>query len=553
MTEVADWVSADTGLGGAGPLPGTPDAEVEKRSRQRGRRPLRALLVATDVGVVAATWLVILFSLHHDDWEWIGTRAVPFSLLMGAITFLLAWSQKLYQARVCALRSAEITRLSRVAVLAGLVAFGIGRYSHILKPWVVLAGAAAAFVTAAAGRSVYGSWLRLSRAQGHFARPVCVVGTNDEAEELVHLLRDHPDLGYRVTAVIGDPVEWAGRVAGLPVVRMGPDPAATVRQTGAVGAVVTATGLIASGRDRLIGRLMAEGIHVQLSAGLSRLGHHRMRVSPLAHQLTFYVEPPQLSGGQAAMKRILDVVVASALLVLTAPIVAVAALVIHFEDGGPVLYRQERVGLGGRTFRVLKLRTMVPDAAVRLAELKALNERQGPLFKVTADPRVTRVGRFLRTSSIDELPQLINVLRGEMSLVGPRPALPAEFAQFDADLVERAQVLPGVTGLWQVEARDNPSFRAYRRLDLFYVDNWSLAFDLAIMAGTARMLMIRTFTAGMAVLRHRFHHHLAPTPPASVGGEPEASEHAGTPPGLMPQTGLIPQAGLLPQAEGGAG
>lgn len=541
MTEVADWVSPGSRLGGGGPDRGAAEAEVEQRGRRRGQRRLRALLVATDVAVVSVTWLVVLFFLHHDDWEWIVSRAVPFALLMGGLTFLLAWSQKLYQARVCALRSAEITRLSRVAVLAGLVAFGIGRYSHILEPWVVLTGAVAAFVAEAAGRSVYGSWLRLSRAQGHFARPVCVVGTNDEAEELVHLLRDHPDLGYRVTAVIGDPVEWAGRVAGLPVVRMGPDPAATVRQTGAVGVVVTATGLIASGRDRLIGRLMAEGIHVQLSAGLSRLGHHRMRVSPLAHQLTFYVEPPQLSGGQAAMKRILDVVVASVLLVLTAPILGVAALVIHFEDGGPVLYRQERVGLGGRPFQVLKLRTMVPDAGLRLAELAALNERQGPLFKVTADPRVTRAGRFLRTSSIDELPQLINVLRGEMSLVGPRPALPAEFAQFDADLVERAQVLPGVTGLWQVEARDNPSFRAYRRLDLFYVDNWSLAFDLAIMAGTARMLMVRTVTAVVAVLRRRSGQDVTEGQPAVAGPDPGVDAEAAMP------------AGLTPQAEGGAG
>jgi lipopolysaccharide/colanic/teichoic acid biosynthesis glycosyltransferase len=114
---------------------------------------------------------------------------------------------------------------------------------------------------------------------------------------------------------------------------------------------------------------------------------------------------------------------------------------------------------------------------------------------------VTKVGKFLRTTSIDELPQLVNVLKGEMSLVGPRPALQSEFEQFDEDLVERALVPPGITGLWQVEARDNPSFRAYRRLDLFYVDNWSIAFDLAIMAGTARMLIVRTFRAVWSVLR----------------------------------------------------
>jgi lipopolysaccharide/colanic/teichoic acid biosynthesis glycosyltransferase len=215
----------------------------------------------------------------------------------------------------------------------------------------------------------------------------------------------------------------------------------------------------------------------------------------LAHQPAFYVEPQRLSRGQTAVKRVLDLSLASALLVLTAPVIGLAALMIKAEDRGPVFYRQVRVGRNGRTFHLMKLRTMVPNAAAQAKELGLLNERQGPLFKVSNDPRVTRVGRFLRTSSIDELPQLINVLRGEMSLVGPRPALPAEVAQFDQDLLERSRVQPGITGLWQVEARDNPSFRAYRRLDLFYVDNWSVGLDLCIMAATARVLTAKVVSA----------------------------------------------------------
>jgi lipopolysaccharide/colanic/teichoic acid biosynthesis glycosyltransferase len=134
---------------------------------------------------------------------------------------------------------------------------------------------------------------------------------------------------------------------------------------------------------------------------------------------------------------------------------------------------------------------MVPDASAQLEHLAARNERNGPLFKLSLDPRVTRVGRFLRATSIDELPQLINVVRGDMSLVGPRPALPSEVEQFDHELRERISVPPGLTGLWQVEARDNPSFHAYRRLDLFYVDNWSLAMDLAIIAGTIWVVVER--------------------------------------------------------------
>jgi lipopolysaccharide/colanic/teichoic acid biosynthesis glycosyltransferase len=138
---------------------------------------------------------------------------------------------------------------------------------------------------------------------------------------------------------------------------------------------------------------------------------------------------------------------------------------------------------------------MVPDAELRLDELEAANQRSGPLFKMRDDPRITRVGRLLRESSLDELPQLINVLRGEMSLVGPRPALPKEIEKFDDDLRQRAKVRPGLTGLWQVEARDNPSFDAYRRLDLYYVENWSLSLDFVILIATAEHVATRLLSA----------------------------------------------------------
>jgi lipopolysaccharide/colanic/teichoic acid biosynthesis glycosyltransferase len=134
---------------------------------------------------------------------------------------------------------------------------------------------------------------------------------------------------------------------------------------------------------------------------------------------------------------------------------------------------------------------MVVDAEARLEALQKMNERSGPLFKMDRDPRVTRFGHFLRETSLDELPQLFNVLKGEMSLVGPRPALPAEAELFDQRLLDRTKVLPGITGLWQVEARDNPSFSAYRRLDLYYVDNWSIHLDLIILLGTAEQLIAK--------------------------------------------------------------
>ena len=171
-----------------------------------------------------------------------------------------------------------------------------------------------------------------------------------------------------------------------------------------------------------------------------------------------------------------------AALAVSAPLLAAAACLIKLDDHGPVFHRQKRIGLDGRAFVIYKLRTMTVKHEMTSLNLADLNERvDGPLFKSTRDPRVTRIGRYLRASSIDELPQLWNVLSGSMSLVGPRPALPEETAQFDADLLRRLTVRPGLTGLWQIEARDNPSFNAYRRLDLHYVDNWSLLLDLNIL------------------------------------------------------------------------
>jgi len=161
------------------------------------------------------------------------------------------------------------------------------------------------------------------------------------------------------------------------------------------------------------------------------------------------------------------------------------------EDRGPLFFKQVRIGRKGRPFTVYKFRTMVVDAEARLKELEEANERRGPLFKMTRDPRITRIGKFLRDSSLDELPQLINVVRGQMSLVGPRPALPSEVAQFDVELRDRLKVKPGLTGLWQVEARDNPSFDAYRRLDLYYVENWSVSLDLIIMLATVEHVIAR--------------------------------------------------------------
>jgi lipopolysaccharide/colanic/teichoic acid biosynthesis glycosyltransferase len=249
-------------------------------------------------------------------------------------------------------------------------------------------------------------------------------------------------------------------------------------------------------RTQLVRALLDAGVHVQLSSGLSRIDHHRLRAAPLARESLYYVEPRTPSRWEAAAKRGIDLVVGAAVVVATAPLLVAAAVAVKLESPGPIFYRQRRVGRNGELFTVWKVRTMVVDAEARLADLQARNQMvDGPLFKLDNDPRITRVGRFLRATSIDELPQLLSVLRGEMSLVGPRPALPDEVERFDAELRRRQSLRPGITGLWQIEARDNTSFGAYRRLDLFYLDNRSLRLDLAILGATLEEVIARALVS----------------------------------------------------------
>jgi exopolysaccharide biosynthesis polyprenyl glycosylphosphotransferase len=184
------------------------------------------------------------------------------------------------------------------------------------------------------------------------------------------------------------------------------------------------------------------------------------------------------------LKRVLDILVSSLLLVALFPLLMVIAIAIKLDSRGPVFYSAERIGKKGRRFRCTKFRTMTRDADKRRAEMMHLNERDAVLFKITNDPRITRVGRFLRKYSLDELPQFFNVLKGEMSVVGPRPPLASEVEEYKLSYLRRLDVNPGITGLWQVQARQDPSFDSYISLDVHYIENWNLWLDLKIMVRT---------------------------------------------------------------------
>jgi len=439
---------------------------------------LRALLVGLDLVGAAVPWSLVLVFAGHGLW----LARLGLGVAFVVISLLLIGVQDLYLARACAIRAVEVGGLARAAIgcgLVGVVVAGIGGVGPTR-----LGAATAALATFAAQvvlRGCYGAWLRTKRTNGHYSRRVCVLGLEDEADALVELIGVHPEMGYQVVAVVSATV-----VSGL--ADGDSDIVARVRASGASGVVIASSGLASVDLNRVIKQLLASGVHVQLSTGLTRIGHRRVRVSPVSHEPLLYLEPISLAGWQRAAKRCMDVVVGSAMLIASLPVLGLAALAIKLDDGGPLIFRQDRVGRGGRTFQVFKLRTMGIGAENELEPLRFRNERTGPLFKVANDPRITRAGSLLRALGIDELPQLVNVLRGEMSLVGPRPALTSEAEKFDDEHLERSSVKPGITGLWQVEARDNPAFAAYRRLDLFYVDNWSLTMDVAILFGTARMV-----------------------------------------------------------------
>lgn len=232
--------------------------------------------------------------------------------------------------------------------------------------------------------------------------------------------------------------------------------------------------------------LASRNVGLIMAPALTDIAGPRIHTQQVAGLPLIHVTTPTLEGGQRVAKRLFDIGVSGLLILATAPLMALVAVLVKMDSRGPILFRQERVGMEGKLFGMLKFRSMVPDAESRLAELSSLNEGSGVLFKIKNDPRVTRVGRILRKYSLDELPQLFNIFAGSMSLVGPRPPLPREVEAYERDVRRRLLVKPGLTGLWQVSGRSNLSWQDSVRLDLYYVENWSLAGDLVIILRTAR-------------------------------------------------------------------
>jgi exopolysaccharide biosynthesis polyprenyl glycosylphosphotransferase len=330
--------------------------------------------------------------------------------------------------------------------------------------------------------------LAYARRQGRCVKRVVAVGRDGAIADLVRRLHHDRYAGMEVVAacVTTPQLAAAVRSTGVPIDGDLDSVIDVVRSRNADAVAVTsASETAAEYLRRLSWQLEGSGIELLVSPGLIEVAGPRLHIRPFVGLPLLAIEEPVFSGWKRVLKGALDRLGAALAIVLIAPVLLAIALAVRLSGPGPVLYRQERVGVHGQRYTMLKFRSMVEGADDRLQEVLALNEHDGLLFKIRQDPRVTPVGRWLRRFSLDELPQLFNVLGGTMSLVGPRPPLPTEVERYDTSIRRRLLVKPGLTGLWQISGRSDLSWEESVRLDLRYVENWSLALDLLILWKTA--------------------------------------------------------------------
>ncbi|MGW0965735.1 sugar transferase [Streptomyces sp. NPDC002516] len=462
-----------------------PATDWEQRYR---RTVITSDMVATAVVVAsignffgardAANW--------HEKW---GILAFGTELLvLGALAVSRSWAPA-----VLGQGAEEFRRLGRSLFAATVVLAlgGIALTSRNIKLWIFVAIPAIAVVTMTV-RYLLRLWLHKQRKQGRCLRPVLAAGSPATVRDLVTRTRKFPHLGWRVEAVCttdGHGLD-GDQLDGVPVVGRLTDVAGHVHRDGyRVVAVTPDPHWSPDKLQRLAWNLEGSDAEMVVAPVLMEVAGPRLHVDAVLGIPLLRVSMPAFTGGRRAVKVVVDRLGAALLLLLFAPLMVLVGLLVMLDSRGGAFYRQRRVGKNGREFTILKFRTMVSGAHKARAELAGLDEGAGLLFKVRRDPRVTRVGTVLRRYSIDELPQLFNVLTGSMSLVGPRPPLPEESAAYGPDIRRRLLVKPGLTGLWQISGRSDLSWEEAVRLDLRYVEDWSLALDTVILWKTLRAVL----------------------------------------------------------------
>ncbi len=488
VTTSTRGTGARTAIGvGRWPSVPTPTRNAVERRRhdaRRWRRTYACALAAADaamVQVAAFLGLVVRFHLRVS-----AVDGVPYwvvALLLSPTWLLFLAAGRAYERRFIAEGSEELRRgfdaSVRYIAVVGLLAF-LGRLplSRIFIGLTLVIGTGLILADRLVARFV----VRRLRRTGRTVSRVVVLGDRRQVEDVVAVLGQEKRPGFVVVGACtpggslpGDPPLSVPALGSLTTVME-----AVRRADADTIAVTNSRGINARTLRRLAWELEGTEISLVVAPQLVDVAGPRISIRPIAGLPLLHVEQPEFTGARRVLKRVQDTALALVALLVLAPLLAVVALAVWLSSPGPALFRQVRIGRGGEEFTVWKFRTMYLDAEQRLEALRASNEGSGLLFKMRNDPRVTPLGKWLRRLSLDELPQLINVVNGDMALVGPRPPLPAEVQQYGYDVARRLLVTPGITGLWQVSGRSDLAWDDAVRLDLFYVENWSLALDLQI-------------------------------------------------------------------------
>lgn len=471
--------------------------------RSRWQRSYAANLRITDTIVVCAA-VVLAQVIRFDDPPLLVDSDAEYTTIYPAL-IAIVWLSLLvvFRARCTKIIGRGIEEYRR-AVQASLWTFGTIAMAELLFKLEMARGYLAVALPAGLVGLILSRWLARRyvarrRLDGRYRSRVLAVGNIVAVADLADELTRNEKDGFRVVgACIPRTHTGTGeclliRDEAIPIVGSDIDALETMLdECGADTVAIVGTEHLSVREIRkLTWKLESVGVDLIVSPGVMDVAVSRLTMLPIAGLPLLHIAKPQYRGAERFQKRAFDLCFASLALTAALPVLVAAAMAIKINDGGPVFYSSERVGYGGKRFRMLKLRTMVQDADKKLINLLEVNECDGQLFKMRNDPRVTPVGRVLRRFSIDELPQFINVLRREMSVVGPRPLFDLETAEEDPDSARRLLVKPGITGLWQVSGRSNLSWKDALRLDLSYVDNWSMTADIVIVGKTIRSVLAR--------------------------------------------------------------
>ncbi|MDQ1711874.1 MAG: hypothetical protein QOE45_1324 [Frankiaceae bacterium] len=463
-----------------------PAPAVPARPRPAWEATYALCLAVLDAALITVAGYVALRQRFGTDAAALkGVSYTLLALLLAPIWVLVLAVSRAYESRFVGAGSEEFRRVfdASVRLLAAVATVAFTFKLPLSRGFVGIAfplGTVLLLLGRYAARRV----LHHLRERGRASHRVVVVGTREAVTDVVRQAARTRHAGMRVVGAClpetGEPLVVDG--VEYPVLGAPGDAARHVADAGADTVAVAGGGALgADGVRRLAWQLEGSGVDLLVSPSLTNVAGPRITIRPVAGLSLLHVDEPEFTGFRRVFKAVYDRALALAILVVASPLLLAVAAAVGLTSRGPVFFSQERVGQNGRTFRIWKFRSMTADAEERRPDLEARNESEGALFKVRRDPRATPVGRLLRRFSIDELPQLWNVVRGDMSLVGPRPPLPSEVAAYASDARRRLLVKPGLTGLWQVSGRADLTWEETVRLDLHYVENWSVALDFMIL------------------------------------------------------------------------